>query len=120
MEIVADKLCWEGGEFKAEFKKRGRVRSRLESRGVFCLLYTCTDSEVLVLMKLFSGILLFFYIHVQFQRGGAVMNDDPWIDFKSSRVAASCSDVKAKSGGLEPEVMVHVDYVPRSRRSGGM
>ena len=37
-----------------------------------------------------------------------------------SRVAASFSDVTAKSGGLEPEVMVHVDYVPRSRRSGGM
>ena len=87
MEIVADKLCWEGGEFKAEFKKRGRVRSRLESRGVFCLLYTCTDSEVLVLMKLFSGILLFFYIHVQFQRGGGgvVMNNDPWMDFKRCR-----------------------------------
>ena len=34
-----------------------------------------------------------------------------------SRVAASYSDVTAKSGGLEPEVMVHVDYVPRS---GGM
>ena len=49
--------------------------------------------------------------------GWAVMNNDPWMDFKS---CASCSDVKAKSGGLEPEVMVHVDYVPRSRRSGGM
>ena len=56
---------------------------------------------------------------MQFQREGgwAVMNNDPWMDFKS---CASCSDVKAKSGGLEPEVMVHVDYVPRSRRSGGM
>ena len=86
MEIVADKLCWEGGEFKGEFKKRGQVRSRLES-GVFCLLYTCTDSEVLVLMKLFSGIPLFFYIHVQFQRGWgwAVMNNDPWMEFKSCR-----------------------------------
>ena len=31
-----------------------------------------------------------------------------------------CSDVKAKSGVLEPEVVVHVDFAPRSRRSGGM
>ena len=37
-----------------------------------------------------------------------------------SRDVASYSDVKAKSGGVEPEVMVHLDYVPRSRRAGGM
>ena len=37
-----------------------------------------------------------------------------------SKDAASYSDVKAKSGVLEPEVVVHVDFVRRSRRSGGM
>ena len=97
MENVADKLCWEGDEFKAE----GRVQSRLESRGVFCLLYTCTDSEVLVLMKLFSGM-----HSCAVPEGGrwAVMILG-WI----SRDVASYSDVKAKSGGVEPEVMVHLD-----------
>ena len=49
MENVADKLCWEGGELKAE----RRVQRLFESGGVFCLLYRL---GVLVSMKLFSGI----------------------------------------------------------------
>ena len=101
MENVADKLCWEGGEFKAE----RRVQRRLESRGVFCLLYrlgsSCLDET------------LFRHSFLCSSRGGrwGVMIPG-WM----SKDAASYSDVKAKSGVLEPQVVLHVDFVPRSRR----
>ena len=83
MEIVADKLCWEGGEFKAELKKRGRVGSRLKSRGVFCLLYTCTDSEVPCLDEtLFrhSSILL----HSSGGTGYVDVDLSPYLGFRNS------------------------------------
>ena len=83
MEIVADKLCWEGGEFKAEFKKRGRVRSRLESRGVFCL-YRFGSSCLDETLFRHSSVLL-HSCAVPEGGGWAVMNDDPWMNFKSCR-----------------------------------
>ena len=102
-----------------ESSKRGGEFEAVSSLEV-CFV-CCTHVQIRKFLSWWNSFQAFFCSSTFMcsSRGGgwAVMNNDPWMDFKS---CASCSDVKAKSGGLEPEVMVHVDYVPRSRRSGGM
>ena len=78
MENVADKLCWEGDEFKAE----GRVQSRLESRGVFV-----QTQKFLSWWNSFQAFFCSSTFMCSSREGGgwAVMNNDPWMNFKSCR-----------------------------------
>ena len=87
MEIVADKLCWEGGEFKAEFKKGASSKPSRVSRCVLFVVHMYRFGSSCLDETLFRHSSVLLHSCAVPERGGgwAVMNNDPWMNFKSCR-----------------------------------